>query len=198
MEKNDVLELKSRCNIYNYILRYPGLHIRELSRLLDMPKSTLIYHLRYLKKNGFIEENFDEFYTRYYAIGTIDRSHKKILALLRQKTSRRVILYLFLNPLSSMDAISKNLNKTRKAISYHLKKLINFGIIECHKIDGEKKYLVFEGNGRLLFIAINYEKNFFDEETEFAIKKAEQRMKGQGMDKAIEFFYDVFPHPYHV
>lgn len=48
------LDLKTRRNIYNFILKHPGLHFRELCRKLSLPNSTLSYHTRYLEKRGFI------------------------------------------------------------------------------------------------------------------------------------------------
>ena len=49
--------------IYNHVLKNPGLHLRKISRVLDIHLSTLRYHLDYLEeqevvisrkeKNGF-------------------------------------------------------------------------------------------------------------------------------------------------
>ena len=55
MVKEEILKLESRKLIYNYILEHPGLHFRELSRELKIPKSTLEYHLSYLKKLELIK-----------------------------------------------------------------------------------------------------------------------------------------------
>jgi predicted transcriptional regulator len=200
MGKNEYLKAKIRSNVHNYILKYPGLHIRELSRKLGLPKSTLIYHLRYLKKYGFLEEKIDKFYVRYYASGNIDRSYKKILDLFRQETSRRVILYLALNKFASIGEISEHLDKHRSTVSYHLNKLANVGILECYKIDGEKRYMLFDktGSGRLFFLVLTYENSFMDEETISVIKKAKNNMETKGYDQLLEALREVFPHPYCV
>jgi len=49
MKKKDALDLEIRRSIYNHILKSPGLHERELARVLDIPLSTLDYHLYYIK-----------------------------------------------------------------------------------------------------------------------------------------------------
>ena len=50
MKKDGIIKLKTRKLIYNYISNHPGLYFRELSRELKIPKSTLDYHLTFLKK----------------------------------------------------------------------------------------------------------------------------------------------------
>ena len=196
MDGNKILEIETRQQIYNYILKYPGRHIRDLSRQLDLPKSTLIYHLKYLKKHGFIEENLYENYTRYYALKQVDRYHKEILNLFREEASRRVILYLAQNQFSTIDEISKNIHKHRSTVSHHLKKLSNAGILRYHKIDGEKRYQLVEGNGRLVFMIVTYEDSF-DEETKRVIKKAKHKMETKGIDQIMEIVWEIFPHPYY-
>jgi predicted transcriptional regulator len=196
MDDNKILELETRKQIYNYILKYPGLHIRDLSRQLDLPKSTLTYHLKYLKKHGFIEENLYENYTRYYALKQVDRYHKEILNLFREEASRRVILYLAQNQFSTIDEISKHIRKHRSTVSHHLKKLSKAGIIKYHNSTGKKRYQLLEGSGRLLFAILSHEDSF-DEETKRVIKKAKNKMDKQGIDEVMEIVWDIFPHPYY-
>ena len=54
MRKEELLKLKIRRQIYQFILKYPGFHFSEISRKLKIPKTTLNYHLSYLEKYGFI------------------------------------------------------------------------------------------------------------------------------------------------
>ena len=197
MNADELLELETRRKIYNCILKYPGLHVSELSRKLDLPISTLIYHLKYLKKLGFIEETICKKYTRYYALKKIDRNHKKILNLVREEATRRVMIYLVTAPFASIDEISKHLRKHRKTVSYHLKKLSNADLLECFKINGEKKYILYEGKGRLLDVAIIYQ-DCFDEETNRFIKKVLHKIeKASDGCLAEKVIYDMFPHPYY-
>jgi DNA-binding transcriptional ArsR family regulator len=163
-----------------------------------MPISTLIYHLKYLKKLGFIEENLYKKYTRYYAPRKIDRIHKKLLNLFREEATRRVMIYLTLNQFSSINEISKNINRDRSTISYHLKKLRNAGVLRRYKINGEKKYVLFEGNGRLVDIVFTYGHSF-DEETRRLITETLNRFnKNDFLDDLLDIIRDIFPHPYHV
>jgi len=77
MSKIDLIYLEKRRIIYNYILKNPGLHFRNISRKLKIPKSTIEYHLVYLKKQGLIVENQELGYLRYYASEKIGQKDKK-------------------------------------------------------------------------------------------------------------------------
>jgi predicted transcriptional regulator len=48
--KEKVLENEHRREIYNFVKENPGLHMRELQRKLEIPLSTLEYHLDYRKR----------------------------------------------------------------------------------------------------------------------------------------------------
>jgi len=93
--REQILKNEKRHNIYNFILRNPGLHLRELSRNLKIPIATLNYHLRYLEKQGLIEKKSTGRFSRYYTVNQISKIDKKILGVLRRKLPRDIILYVF-------------------------------------------------------------------------------------------------------
>lgn len=119
-----------RILIYDYILKYPYLHLHELARKLQIPGATLIYHLRYLEKNGFIISKKEGRYTRYYVANNINNTEKKLLNVFRQVSTRNVLLYIMLCVSASQIEIAKELEKKPKTIESHLKRLISLGIIE--------------------------------------------------------------------
>jgi len=57
ISNKNILELELRRNIYDFILKNPGFHLRGLSRKLKIPKSTLLHHLKILKKRELIIMN---------------------------------------------------------------------------------------------------------------------------------------------
>ena len=148
MNREDFLDLKNRQTIYYYILRFPGLNLSELSRKLTIPKSTLDYHLIYLKKRGLITTSTEGSYTRFYASEKMSSREKKILNLLREKIPRKIILLILMYPqYFSQINLSKYLKKRPATISYHLDKLVKMDIIEPVNVpNGNKK----ENNGQNL------------------------------------------------
>lgn len=134
----NILNLETRRKIYNFILKYPGLHIREISRRMGIPFSTLKYHLNYLVKRNLITEKSEGRYSRFYVSNKIGRKYKEIINFLRKDTPRNIILILSAYVGCSQTEISENLEKHPSTIAFHLKKLENMNIIERVSIDKGK------------------------------------------------------------
>jgi len=97
MEKRkDILKLEKRREIYNFITKYPGLHMREISRRMNIPLGSLKYHLNYLKKRDIILYINNQGYKRYYVRQNIGRKEKEILNILRQEIPKRIVLLLLI------------------------------------------------------------------------------------------------------
>ena len=86
--KNIYLELESRRKIYSSILSNPGIHFSELCRKLGFPKTTLFYHLNYMKKRNLIKENKIDNHSRYYISNKIGVRDKKFFNLIRKEIYR--------------------------------------------------------------------------------------------------------------
>ena len=145
MEKRDTLELETRKKIHHYILKYPGLHFRELMRKLNLPNGTLGYHLQYLEKRGLITTKSEDGYVRYYIINNIGNDQKKMIHILRQEVPRNIILYLLWQSCASQIELSKSLEKHPTTIEIHLKKLLNRNIVERAPVDTEGVHVEFLG-----------------------------------------------------
>ncbi|UCH71663.1 MAG: winged helix-turn-helix transcriptional regulator [Thermoplasmatales archaeon] len=130
MKADEILDLEVRRTIYNLILNHPGLYLREISRKLKIPKTTLSYHLTYLKKKEFIIAKPGGRYLRYYDIKEWSKIDKRIINFLRQNTPRHIILYVLTGICASQIEISKDLDKDPKTIEFHLKKMLDMDIIE--------------------------------------------------------------------
>lgn len=161
MTGNDVLDLDIRRKIYNYILKSPGLHEREISRELNIALSTLDYHLYYLKKRNLLRSILDGRYTRYYVAGDVGSKDKKLIAVLRQPSVRKIILFLLLHPHSSHKAVCKDLGLSPSTTSFHLNKLVDLEIASRLKIGKETSYNMKEPE-YVSDLLITYKKSFLD------------------------------------
>jgi DNA-binding transcriptional ArsR family regulator len=130
LSKENILALKTRQRIYHLICENPGLHIREISRRLDIPKTTLIHHIRYLKKQDIIKGRVEGGTKQIFASEKIGTQEKQILNLLRQKTPRRIFLHLIFSITCSQIELSKELELHPTTVTYHLKKMKDMDIIE--------------------------------------------------------------------
>jgi len=165
MNEEEVLELKTRRQIYNHILKHPGLHEREISRQSTIPLSTLDYHLFFLKKRGLVTNRSDERYTRYYIAGAIGIKDKRIIAILRQNVFRKVIIFLLLHPHSFHRDICNYLELAPSTISFHLNRLANLEVVNRIQVGRETKYYIEEVE-YVSDLLITYQKSFFESKKE--------------------------------
>jgi len=155
------IELENRREIYNFISKHPGLHLSELSRKLNISKSTISYHLNYLQKLGLIVTKSEGRYVRFYIANKVGEIDKKLLSLLRQDVPYRIVIFLLLNPDSSQIKISKYLKRHPTTVSFHLSKLADLDIIETIPNCNEIRYNI--KNPQYIYeLLTKYEDSFFD------------------------------------
>jgi len=212
MYREKIFDVKARKEIYNFLTKNPGLHFREVVRSINMPGSTLSYHLKYLEKRGFIAKEFENGYSRYYVSEKIGKNDKKLLNVLRETVPRNIILYFFLsNKTTQTDMIKfakkwKNhpskigyyLNKHHTTLGFHLKKLIEEDIIISYDVGNETRYRL-KNPEDIIDLLIRYDKSILQEAFGRFLKWVEDPYLETSTEEALEKkFYDIFPHPYHV
>lgn len=226
MNLKDALELKNREKIYKYVYKYPGLHLREILRGLDLSEGTIRYHLEFLEKNNLITKRRNGRYVRFYPSNKIDNNEKLILNLLRNKKTRDILIYILVKTSASRNKLSEELEKDPSTIYYHLKKLLDLGVIEEASYSNgliqtsyrESKYIKGSPHGReivyrlsdpytLYNVIITYESRMFDDgfvkdimrflEACFRSKPREVlNSDNEIVDDFSNVFFDFFPAPF--
>jgi len=136
--ENAILEFKRRKEIYDFISQNSGLHMREISRRINIPFTSLEYHLNYLEKNKLIISREDGKYNRFYLSCETSEKEKKILNCFRNRTVLSIILSFVIVVQTSQKDLSRFLEKHPATISFQLRKMIQADIIEQASIyDGE-------------------------------------------------------------
>ncbi len=154
-------ELSTRKRIYEEIVLNPGLHFRELQRRLNMPVGMLSYHLNVLVRRGLITIRKEGKYTRYFANTTMTHEERKIMALLRNEVSRRIVIYLLEEGQKTHGDISKHLGLSPSTVSYHLNRLVKNGVLE-REVRGRESYFQVRKPDEVAFTLIKYRKSFLD------------------------------------
>ncbi len=150
IKNNNILQLENRRRIYDFIRKNPGLHFSELYRYLEIPKTTLFYHINYLKKNELIKEKSDDNYSRYFIIKEVSKKDKQFLSYIRKKIPRYII-FLFLSKIClSCSEISRELNIHPHTVDFHLKKLHKLGLIETVNRDCDNNIILNWKEPRIL------------------------------------------------
>ena len=160
MFKNEVLENENRRKIYGVIEKNPGTHLRELQRILDMPLTTMEYHLSYMVRKKVIYSETDSQYKRYYA-KPLDREDRKVVSALRQKRLREIVLLVLSNEKAKYQFMSEYLNLPRSTLSFYLKYLVDKGILAKEKVGYESLYTV-KDEDRVSKVIIAYKASFLD------------------------------------
>lgn len=143
---NRLLELEVRRRIYEFVKKHPGLHLREISRKLNLSQVLTEYHLSVLIKNELVIALEIEHYKRYYPQGKIgngvliEPDTKLKLSLLRKRVPLLIVLYLIENDIGTVTELSKNINVSPSTISYHITRMVNLKILQPYKNDAREGY----------------------------------------------------------
>ncbi len=150
-----LLSQDTRNSIYEVIKTNPGIHFREVCRVMDKKMGVVQYHARLLEEAGLIQSFGDGRYKRFCVPQTLgskdDQAFKqKLVGFLQRGTSEQIIQIL-LNDASAAEngdraqgtrhgLIAEALGFTSQAVTWHAKKLAQNGIINCQKVGREKFY----------------------------------------------------------
>ena len=156
-----MLELDSRRKIYEVVRKNAGGHMREIQRVSGMSYGMVSYHLSYLSKHNLIKEERDGSYVRYYPV-TIDFRDEKLLALLRQRSVRTILLFVVTHEGCSHQEISAGVSLSPSTTTWHLKKLIDNRIIVSDKKIKGKAYSLDVPKEHIMNLLITYQESFLD------------------------------------
>jgi predicted transcriptional regulator len=160
MFKDEILENEKRRNIYSIIEANPGIHLRELQRITNLPLATLEYHLNYMTRKKIIIREADTHYTRYYT-KPLDPEDKKILSALRQERMREIVLLTATSGKAKFQFLMDHLDLPRSTLSFYLKYLVDHNILAKDKIGYENIYTI-KDEDRIAKVLIAYRSTFLD------------------------------------
>jgi predicted transcriptional regulator len=160
MFKDEILENERRKKIYALVEASPGIHLRELQRVLNIPLTTLDYHLSYMIRKKIIFGETEDHHKRYYT-KPLDPDDKKVLIALRQKRMREIVLIVLENGKAKSQLLAERLKLSHSTLSSYLKYLVNRNILAREKIGYENFYTVREED-RVAKVLIAYKPSFLD------------------------------------
>jgi predicted transcriptional regulator len=158
--KDKVLENEHRRTIYNYVKENPGLHMRELQRQLDIPLSTLEYHLDYLEKKDILSQEDDRRYCRYFSEEHTEEE-KVLLSALRQKRLREIILLVLSEGNLCFKDLSEEVSIAESTLSHYLKLLTERRILVKEKLGAENCYRL-KSERNVVVSLLCYKTSFLD------------------------------------
>jgi len=160
MFKDEILENERRRKIYATIEASPGIHLRELQRTSDIPLTTLEYHLSYMARRKILFAETQGHHKRYYT-KPLDPEDKKLLAALRQKRIREIVLIILANGKAKHQLLADQLKLSHSTLSSYLKYLVNNNILAKDKIGYENIYTIRDED-RVAKVLTAYKPSFLD------------------------------------
>jgi len=160
MFKDEILENERRRKIYAAVEGSPGIHLRELQRILNMPLTTLEYHLSYMTRKKILFAETESHHKRYYT-KPLDPEDKKVLAALRQKRMREIVLIILANGKAKYQKLADQLKLSHSTLSSYLKYLVSNNILVKDKIGYENLYTIRDEE-RVAKVLTAYKPSFLD------------------------------------
>ncbi|HLE53824.1 MAG TPA: ArsR family transcriptional regulator [Thermoplasmata archaeon] len=148
----DVLAVKTRRDLYQFVRQSPGFHLREIARSLNLSITLADYHLRFLEKHELVSATMDGEYKRYFprsmpgdqdARPALSDQQKAVLAYLRQPVPLKVLAFLMERDFATHKDILEHVPVSPSTLSHHLKKMQFAGIL-ARADPGDKGYRVAE------------------------------------------------------
>lgn len=146
--EGDPLDLEARRRIYQHLQAYPGLHLSEIARGVEMETNHAKYHLRVLAEHGLVSRKEEDGYVRFYpredkgvAKGEILQPiEKEWLSLLRRRIPMQMTLVLLDEGSCNAGQMRKALDIAGSTLHYHASKMEDAGLLESHKEGRQRIY----------------------------------------------------------
>jgi len=121
----NVLDTEIRKNLYEYIDEYPGSHLREIARELDLKPSNAAWHLRKLEQTNLVRSRVIGGKKVFYLVEGGIEARKEAIAesILKNKNARDIMLYLQQNPGKHLLEIAHALDLNHHTVKWHIKKM---------------------------------------------------------------------------
>lgn len=197
LTNENILDLEIRNKIFNHISKNPGLHFNEMSRTINIPKSTLHYHLDYLQKKNIISSKSVGKCKRYFIFQKNGVFEKKLIHYLRQEIPRKMIMIYFGKIAQSCADISQELGLHPNTISFHINKLLKDDMLE---IAPYKKGIIYIQSGENIIRDIAGNPKFYKlkyiQETYSCVIENKNIFKQDEVCRTIVEFYDSFFYEY--
>jgi predicted transcriptional regulator len=154
------MEIEARRRIFAAVRDAPGVHFRELQRLLGMSVGQLEYHLHTMECDGQLKAVEERYYKRYYT-PEVDSRDKDLLAVLRQENPRRILMHVMLNPGVGHGELASAVSMSPSSLSFYIGDMVTKGVLAREKDGRASRYTVLE-TGRVSRALVAYQAGFLD------------------------------------
>ncbi len=127
-EPVDSLDATQR-RILGYITSHPGVHLREICRALGLAMGDVQYHIRRLERDERISSARRGLYKFFYPANLFGQRQRDVLSVLSLDRPRELLLNIIEQPESTQEALAGATRVSQPTVSWHLKRLVELGIV---------------------------------------------------------------------
>ena len=154
------LDIDSRRRIFELIQRTPGAHLREVQRAVELPYSTVEYHLRALERAELIRSVEDGNLKRHFA-ADMPVPDRALLGLLRRKRIRAVVVALLEGGELSHQDLAAAAGLKPPTLSYHLPRLEAAHVLQVRR-DGRYTRVSLKDPNLMARVLVAHGRSFSD------------------------------------
>lgn len=126
--------------ILQFIQNNPGCHLRKIKQTIRISQGTVQYHTDRLEKMGRITSTRSGLYRHYFRVGIFQNNEKEILQILRQETTRQILMFIVERQAPTQTDIVNSIGISASSVNWHIRRLIQFRLIEEIKEGKYKRY----------------------------------------------------------
>jgi predicted transcriptional regulator len=150
-------ERNVRNRILQFIRENPGCHLRKIKDELDLAMGTVQYHLDRLEKAGKITSQKQSLHKYFFLVGAFEENEKHILEALSDETAREILMFIIeQKKYPSQSEISKHIGISSPSISWQIKRLEDYRIIDAIKEGKFKRYKLHGDSKQFVALLKNY------------------------------------------
>ena len=119
---------EKRAMILRLVSLLPGIHMRELQRILNVSFNSVRYNTDRLLRSGAIICEKDGVYSRLYPLGTSEKDIF-VYSVIRNKTTQKILLELCDQPQITNKELSKKTGLAKSTVSEHVHELLEVSLV---------------------------------------------------------------------
>lgn len=142
LARDEILDNELRARIMDYLQKKPGAYLGNIGRDLDIPTSTLKYHLNILSAFEFVSAvkkgRCRHYFPKKQRMSDLE---KKMYAAIEHGPTRRIVDIVRTHPGISQGGLVKETGLSQSTVAWHMAKLEEMNLIRSHR-DGVKEYFL--------------------------------------------------------
>ena len=131
--------------VLDFIASHPGVHLRDICRGLTLAMGDVQYHVQRLERDRRIISVRRGLYKFFYPAKLFGERQRDVLSVLSLDRPRELLLNIIEHPESTQEELADATKVSQPTVSWHLKRLMELGIVSRHQEGRAVTYSVAGG-----------------------------------------------------